>query len=82
MMKSIVLGLFAIVAMNFGLTESKTNVSEEVLENAEALSIKSLPEACSTCFGNEYHGCREVFSENGEIIVLGCPGVKINEDEG
>ncbi|MDO4185237.1 MAG: hypothetical protein Q4D30_01935 [Bacteroidales bacterium] len=82
MMKSIILGLFAIFAMNFGFTESKVSVSEEVLKNAEALSIKSLPEACSSCEGSGYYGCREVFSENGEIIVLGCPGQKIKEDEG
>lgn len=81
MMKSIILGLFAIFAMNFGFTESMVSVSEEVLKNAEALGIESIPEACSTCEGSGYHGCREVYVEGGGVIVLGCKGQKKEEYE-
>lgn len=81
MMKSIVFGLFAIIAMNFGFTESKTSVSEGVLENAEALGIESIPVVCSTCSGNDYHGCTEVYMNGGEVIVVGCEGEKTNDVE-
>lgn len=79
-MKSIVLGLFAIIAMNFGLTESKTSVSEEVLENAEALRIKSLPETCSACVGVHRIDCLDVYVGEGEVIVTLCKGEKVEED--
>lgn len=76
MMKSIILGLFAIFAMNFGFTESKVEISDAVLKNAEVLEIRSLPVSCKTCVGNKYTGCFETIDEEGELIVVGCPGVK------
>ena len=80
MMKSIVLGLFAIIAMNFGFTESKVSVSEGVLENAEALAEETTREICSTCVGPQRIGCTEVSMEGNEIIVWGCLGEKTNEE--
>lgn len=76
-MKSIILGLFAIFAMNFGFTESKVSVSEEVLKNAEALEVESFPVACESCRGSAYSGCFETTVENGELIVIGCKGDRI-----
>ena len=79
-MKSIILGLFAIFAMNFGLTESKVEISDAVLKNVEALGIESLPVACSSCVGPRIPGCTVVEEVEGEIIVWGCYGIKIEEE--
>lgn len=80
MMKSIILGLFAIFAMNFVLKESKVEVSDVVLENAEALEIQSVPVACSSCVGPRIPGCTVVEEVGGEIIVWGCYGIKVEEE--
>ena len=78
-MKSVFLGLFAIFAMNFGATGTKSKVSDSVLKNVGALQVEGTRDLCSACEASPDRNCYIITLEDGGWAITSCMGNNIEE---